>query len=488
MLTDAHAYFEGKAAKALAQNNSEHRFYSNRVCAALLQCAGNMPITAISGLVLALTDKLRMASEMSEGAITEATAKELTPHIALLCLWGKSDQVCFSLANSVEVFMTGEEDDGDATPKKGNKRRAQEVSTNAGTSLLPKLSPACALLILKTIMSASDASSIAARSNILTDDVARTVLEGALDSARGAAERFMSSGNAQTEARADIIVGACEVRGRMAIHQEALIAVEKVVGQGDVFMELSPSIKNMLTWISQSVVPVLALDNSGDGLLGLALSPIAKKSKTGAESPGDDVGASELGREMALSLVRSSLVMFGEWLAVGGGGAAEIAAFADKWGAVLKSNEAVRTSLFLAFSRLFLQLVRKGIEGRGFWQVLLAIDDVSTSEEAMLRMIFSTIVNLKTEGVKPLTVAVEEIYQACSNDGGQAATTMPKNLAELIPAKAGVPVSWRVWAWGEGWFCDDIYSCGGIQAAQAPCVNPRLEKELIVKLGDHRQA
>jgi condensin-2 complex subunit G2 len=467
VLTDAHSYFEAKASKAMSQNNSERRFYSNRVCAALLQCAGNMPSAAIQGLVTALTNKLKLASEMSEGEMTEGTAKELTPHIALLCLWGKSEQVCLSLAHSIEKFMVGGDtaasssatEDEEPPSKKGNKRRQQEISANANATLLPTLNAPCALVILKTIMSGVDASSIAARSNILTDDVARKVLESALESARSAADKFMTTakGGVLSEARSDVIVGACEIRGRMAIHMEALLLVNTAAGKNDALMELSPTIKNLLSWVSQSAVPVLTGSSSEDSgeesgdLFGLALSPVAKKKtkldEAAANSSFGEAAAPELstalGKEMAISLVRSSLVLFGEWLAVGGGGAAEISAFVEKWGAALKTDATVRSSLFLAFSRLFLQLARKGLEGRSFWKAMLECGDLTVAEEGTMKNVFSTIANLKVADMpagRPLKIAVEEIYKTCANDGGATAAKMPTNLAELMPEDAEVPV------------------------------------------------
>ncbi|GMI34189.1 hypothetical protein TeGR_g11025, partial [Tetraparma gracilis] len=466
VLTDAHAYFENKAAAANASNNAENRYYSNRVCAALLQCAGRMPPSAISGLIVALTDKLRMASDMSEGEMTEGTAKELTPHLALLCLWGKSDQVCLSLGRSIERAVSGRAGDGEdgdddgasAKTKKGsNKRRQREISDNSSATLLPSLKPACALIILKTIMSGSDASSIAARSNILSDDVARKALEEALESARSAAERFMteSKGSVLSETLSDVIVGSCEVRGRMAMHQEALLAAQQTDGEGDVLMELGPAIRSLLSWVSQAVVPALkgSAPAPDDNLLGLALSPIAKKGKF-TEDGGEEEGAGSssttttaAGKEMAICLLRSSLVLLGEWCAVGGGGAAEIAAFCEKWGGVLKTDAEIRTAVFLAYSRLFLELSRKGgVEGRGFWKAMLACGDLTEGEEATMKQVFTSVApsNLRGGNRKDaemgLRVAVEEIFAACKNDGGSEKSTMPKSVAELFPEGSEVPV------------------------------------------------
>jgi hypothetical protein len=122
------------------------------------------------------------------------------------------------------------------------------------------------------------------------------------------------------------------------MHQEALLAAQQTDGEGDVLMELGPAIRSLLSWVSQAVVPALkgSAPAPDDNLLGLALSPIAKKGKF-TEDGGEEEGAGSssttttaAGKEMAICLLRSSLVLLGEWCAVGGGGAAEIAAFCEK--------------------------------------------------------------------------------------------------------------------------------------------------------------
>ena len=183
VLTDAYAHFEAKERAASKENDGDTKCYAKRVCAALLRTAGNMPPSEITGLVAALTGKLQEAAGAVD--ITEEIGRDLTPHIALLCLWGKEDAVAVSLGKSIERFFSGEEDEEDEGPDgsssgggAGKKRKKKDISKNGAASLLiPNLKASAALIVLKNIMGGTDTSSVSARSKILNHEVACKVLE-----------------------------------------------------------------------------------------------------------------------------------------------------------------------------------------------------------------------------------------------------------------------------------------------------------------------
>ncbi|GMH69210.1 hypothetical protein TrRE_jg11089, partial [Triparma retinervis] len=468
VLTDAYAHFEAKERAAASDNDGDTKCYANRVCAALLRTAGNMPPSEITGLVAALTAKLQQAANVVD--VTEEIGRDLTPHIALLCLWGKEDAVAVSLGKSIERFFSEDDDDeeegggeGDASSgggsAAGKKRKKKEISKNGAASLLiPNLKASAALIVLKNIMGGSDTSSVSARSKILNHEVACKVLEASLESARAAAERIirMESGDVMKEGSDDIVIGACEIYGRMALHKEA--SLSRVLAKGPAAaseIQLNPSARSLLTWLSDKVVPFLAKPRGGgededEDILGIegALSPIAKPSRSKRKATEQDkdesfagagaegvLGRGE-GKALAIQLVKSGLIIFGEWLAVGGSGGAEISKRIAAWGSSLMVDDEVRGSLLLAYGRALLQLCSGGEEARGVWRGILKCDDLSVQEEGVVKGVFAGILRTNARA------AVEEIYAAATNGlsgGDKEYGRLARTVEELCPKEAGVP-------------------------------------------------
>jgi len=113
---------------------------------------------------------------------------------------------------------------------------------------------------------------------------------------------------------------------------------------------------------------------------------------------------------MAIQLIKSGLIIFGEWLAVGGCGGGEISKRVEKWGELLKVDAEVRGSLFLAYGRAFLHLSQGGEEARGVWRGILSCDDLSQQEENVVKSVFSGL--LRSNGA----AACEEIFDAVENE------------------------------------------------------------------------
>jgi hypothetical protein len=98
----------------------------------------------------------------------------------------------------------------------------------------------------------------------------------------------MESGDVMKEGSDDIVIGACEIYGRMALHKEA--SLSRVLAKGPAAaseIQLNPSARSLLTWLSDKVVPFLAKPRGGEededeDILGIegALSPIAKPSRS----------------------------------------------------------------------------------------------------------------------------------------------------------------------------------------------------------------
>ncbi|GMH86994.1 hypothetical protein TrST_g1498 [Triparma strigata] len=453
VLTNAHSHFDAKAVAAAAANDGDTKYNANRCCAALLSCAGNMPVSAVEGLVMSLTEKLRIAASTDD--MTEEIGRELTPHIALLCQWGKEDVVCMSLGYSIQKFFEDEEQEeepepssGSSSGKKKSKRKKKEISSaGAKNSLVPTLKAPAALIILKNIMGGSDASSIAARAKILQCENACKVLESSLECARVVAEKIVrtSSGDIIDGQKVDIVIGACEIYGRMALHKEASIArVNNTGDDNNENFQLNENARSLLTWLSQKIAPALNTAPKEDDILGLGgdvLSPIAKsrpkqKKKTTTDSEFGDQSTEPVlessigeGQALAVQLMKSGLVIFGEWLAVGGEGAgtAEIATMFASWGELMTDNKELRAELFLAYGRAFLQLAKFGDEARGVFRTMLGCKDLSQEDEKSMKSIFLHAVKANSKMV------VEEVYRACENEGGGEVTELARELDDLIP-------------------------------------------------------
>ncbi|GKZ00432.1 hypothetical protein MPSEU_000995800 [Mayamaea pseudoterrestris] len=401
------AHFEKKAHVTVVQSESEAlqtQEDCHRVCAAILRIAGRLPQKAIRGLVSHIAKKLKTFSTVNA---SKWTSQQATASIALLCLWNMTEQVGISLAASIESEF--EQDHClhyETSPMHSRKRRAGErTNKNAGkSSLFPELPPLLALSVLGDIFRGSNPSSITARKSLLESVVASAAIQRALQRAIRYAELVLTGTTSGTinEAELKIILLACEMFGRFALHKEALY------GGGKSFND---DAHQLLDWTTKRVVPAFSLstDDIGFNTLSSAkppsspMSPIATgpprrrtnrnmtPSKEGADSSAstslastrDKESAVAVARAFAVSMLQASCIIFSEWLAVGCAGGVEITEAAVCWTKIFcieRGGIEAQTALLPAFSRLAVQLTNTAQNNMLLKSLLLECSDDNLSE------------------------------------------------------------------------------------------------------------
>lgn len=190
-------HFEGKAQHAVAQGNEKVTIQEDchRVYSAILRCAGRLPLKAVEGLLPHVSAALAKFSDGTEGS--NLSTKQATAFIALLCLWGMTDEVGTSLAASIE--STFERDHAlnyeQPSSKQGSRKRragGRSSSNKDETVVVPDLPPIVALQVLGDILSGADPSSLAARQSLINSDMASKAIEKALQRGTKYAERVLT--------------------------------------------------------------------------------------------------------------------------------------------------------------------------------------------------------------------------------------------------------------------------------------------------------
>jgi hypothetical protein len=445
VLANVNSHFEEKA-YGCDQNTRKGLMVMNdchRVCAAMLRCAGRLPPESVKGLAHQITSKL--GGIENDG---DAVRENITPHVALLCLWGMTEDVASSLASSIAKSF-GPEELTFEDEIKGKKRRSGRLSrggtVNTDTPLLvPRLPSHVAMEVLECILRGSDPSSAAARDAILSSASACGALEEALELGTISAERLLLSDPIYADqisaSDVELMLRACETSGRLALHKEA--AQNGIV-------TLSAQAKAILVWTTERVVP--GLSGYSDRIhptpfRDLDLSRIS----TVPDTPGSPeplpsrhkrtdrkktpqkldssfqtdkmvIDASfahdthVFSRGAAISLLQSSCVIFSEWLAVGGSGATEIAQAASVWCDVFaKQDKALQVELVPTFLRLAVHLAKISNNFSVLGRLLVTCDATDEADEAIL--VKKTIATLLTgrdqSGNSMLEGLLEEILKA----------------------------------------------------------------------------
>jgi hypothetical protein len=190
VLTDVHAHFEQKALQSeeLGQRGSKIRDDCYRTNAAILRCAGRLPPKAVEGLASHISSKL---ADLKANIDDDTVHENITPHIALLCLWGMTEDVALSLSASIQLAFGDDNelisaDVGDGK-RSSNKRRSGRNRTE--DLAVPPLPPRVALDVLGDLLRGS----VAAREAILSSRVACNAFEMALEMGTVRAERLLQS-------------------------------------------------------------------------------------------------------------------------------------------------------------------------------------------------------------------------------------------------------------------------------------------------------
>ena len=176
----------------------------------MLRCAGQVPSQAVTGLVPYISSVLkslarkdaRTSIDSADTSKDTASITNLSPHIALLCLWDMTEDVARSIASSIEATFETEHELLFGSPVSDSRKRKSGKNSGSETSVLPILPGTIALNILIDILCGSDPSSIAARELLLTCKDACHSIEKALERGTRHAEKILA---------ADMVRSKCKV-------------------------------------------------------------------------------------------------------------------------------------------------------------------------------------------------------------------------------------------------------------------------------------
>lgn len=183
-LTTILSYYEKKASLS---EEGDTRDDCHRICTSILRCAGMLPSKVADGLVPYISTMLASAQDPED---SDSPVESATAYIALLCLWGMTDEVAPSLAKSISSGF-GENTLLDSAASDSKKRRSRTPRTSAAFFVLPHLPCHVALSVLGGILRGSDPSSVAAREAILRSQTARSAIEQALEQGTRCAEQML---------------------------------------------------------------------------------------------------------------------------------------------------------------------------------------------------------------------------------------------------------------------------------------------------------
>ena len=206
-IVDLCIYFEDKMKNKIDSNEGKTVEECKRICVALLHCAGNLDPDNVRGFSSLLSSRIETLKTKRGDATESCMVSMLTSHIAVLCMWGMSDDVAFALSSyisnefQVNNDFNAEEDyhnDNDAyetSPVRKKKRKTSKIDEDInknGSYIIPPLSGKVATQILGNLLLGASQSSLIARERILSSDIACSSIESSLQKATVAAEMILA--------------------------------------------------------------------------------------------------------------------------------------------------------------------------------------------------------------------------------------------------------------------------------------------------------
>ena len=449
----------------------------HRTCASILRCAGRLSSKCVEGLAAQITSKLASIDHDDQNM----DRKNITPHIALLCMWGLTEDVSSSLASSIAKAF--DNDDDLAFPGfhtftgRSNKRKIGR-GLELAKPVIPPLSPKMALSVFEEILSGVDPSCIAARTAILSSNEACNAFERALESGTIYAGRLLLGDPLLTQCMGqenlELVLVACEAYGRFALHKEA--TQKRRLG-------FSNQAKTLLDWTTNRILPAFLEAGLGTPLKDLNISRISQSSVSPVEKllPGimppprqranmretpdkyktsfarsigfqmDDTfvaESEELVRCAAKTLMQASCVIFSEWLAVGGSGAGVISFAAAKWCEIFSDSNTKyerQSELLPSFLRLAVQLCKCEGDFSVLRKLIVHCDELTESDEAnlMKKSIAALLCSRDTNGDLLAADTVKHVLDAADTlirnygTGHTNFNEMPEALSDVWIIKKG---------------------------------------------------
>jgi len=481
-LTELFSYFNAKINTNLENETNvslRRRSECNRICTSLLCCAAKLsPETAVglSSLLSLHIDAYRKMTEMKKERIN------ICPVFALFCSWGMHQNVADSFSNSIlsefednndseEVLFNDEADVGILGCTRRNKRKkaALENSVKDASSMIPQLSAEDTINLIDKILSGTDPACISARDDLISSEMACSVIENALEKGTILAERILNGSTSKAnvdDKKGELVLSACEVYGKLALHT----AVKK---NGP--LNLSPQFRTLLLWITNRVIPTLLamkegektsspfndinlsrISSSPSALSPLAVPPPRQRSNLNVTPNKLDISfirmenygvqrftesSSILQRQaMGLSLLKSSVIIIAEWLLIGGEGSHEISEYGLKWikATILLDFKVVDcfSEVLPVFTRLAFVLGRKCLDYELMKEILKIADELKIVEES-LDIVKSSLISLVSLHSTGATTHLEKLASIVIELSGGIVPDKPEkeidSLNDVIP-------------------------------------------------------
>ena len=166
-----------------------------RICAAILRFAAWLPHNNLEDSMA--SHAATMISSYTEERLASSRHR-LCAYVALLCLYGMTDDVASALASSIETafgddvtYASPYFESDDSRQKK--TRRSSRRSRENGKVLLPAISPKIAWDIIEEMLRGSNPSSMSTREIVLSSPPACNSIEKALERGTALAERLLDT-------------------------------------------------------------------------------------------------------------------------------------------------------------------------------------------------------------------------------------------------------------------------------------------------------
>ena len=412
-----------KTLKLLEQGPDETQDDRYRTAAAILRCCGRLPSDAVHDLVQYI------------GKVLDNPTVNSSAHVALLCLWGKTEQVAPILAYSL------------SNTNRGLFRLSNSPLNDSDIS---PIDSTIALGIVTDLLRGSDPSSVAARESILQSPTARSSLATALEKGLHRVQVLLKDGNVLADmpkSEVEHVLKLCELYGRFCLHMQS---DPSETGLNDYAGTL-------LHWTTHNVLPVLSSSPetgfedvnisriSMDQSFRTPLSPLASpaprrrsnRNKTptrldgGLESssqqpvaPANPVATNRLQKDLAVSLLRMTSLLFCEWMAVGRPGVVMVAQAAKEWTQALDTEQ---SKLLPSLARLAMQLIRAGHDSSVLQTMLVRCSESKDTKSLYDNLI--TLLSVRGHATKDIR---EAISVAVANALSELVDSSDVNLSDKL--------------------------------------------------------
>ena len=197
-LTNILIHFEDKATESTSENDEQIRTRDDciRTCGAILRCVGKLPPEAVDGVLPHVISSLK---SLSTSGLSQ---RQVSAHIAVLCLWGKTDEVAKALSTSIAADSDIVDsltspllfEDGPAHLRSSSDRKSRNRCSGRGLEAkcdIPSIPPRFAWGLIQDFLQGSDASNEATRKAILSSADACETIEAALERGTVVAEQLL---------------------------------------------------------------------------------------------------------------------------------------------------------------------------------------------------------------------------------------------------------------------------------------------------------